>query len=87
MDVSVVVTVYDEETSIGELYRRIAESLEGREWEAIFVDDGSTDGTFVRLARAARRRPARARRALQAQLRPAPGDARWASPARAARRS
>jgi undecaprenyl-phosphate 4-deoxy-4-formamido-L-arabinose transferase len=50
MDVSVVVTVLNEEDSVGELYRRIAASLDGREWEAIFVDDGSTDGTFARLA-------------------------------------
>src|SRR6266700_1834177 len=49
MDVSVVVTVLNEEGSVGELYRRLAESLDGRDWEAIFVDDGSTDGTFPRL--------------------------------------
>jgi len=49
MDVSVVVTVLNEEDAVGELYRRIATVLEGRDWEAIFVDDGSTDDTYLRL--------------------------------------
>ena len=49
MDVSVVVTLLNEESSVDELHRRIAASLDGREWEAIYVDDGSTDGTFARL--------------------------------------
>jgi undecaprenyl-phosphate 4-deoxy-4-formamido-L-arabinose transferase len=49
MDVSIVVTVLNEERSVEELHRRIAASLDGRDWEAIFVDDGSTDGTFAAL--------------------------------------
>jgi undecaprenyl-phosphate 4-deoxy-4-formamido-L-arabinose transferase len=49
MDVSVVITVLNEAGSVDELYRRIAGSLDGREWEAIFIDDGSTDETFARL--------------------------------------
>src|SRR6185312_1318636 len=49
MDVSVVVTVLNEERAVDELYRRIAASLDGRDWEAIFVDDGSTDGTPAKL--------------------------------------
>jgi len=51
MDVSIVVTVLNEERSVEELHRRIAASLDGREWEAIFVDDGSTDGSFAALTR------------------------------------
>ncbi len=49
MDVSVVITLLDEEHSVDELHRRLAATLAGRDWEAIFVDDGSTDGTFERL--------------------------------------
>jgi undecaprenyl-phosphate 4-deoxy-4-formamido-L-arabinose transferase len=49
MDVSIVVTVLNEEGAVEELYRRVAASLNGSEWEAIFVDDGSTDGTYGRL--------------------------------------
>ncbi|MGN6798402.1 MAG: glycosyltransferase family 2 protein [Gaiellaceae bacterium] len=49
MDVSIVVTVLNEERSVDELYRRMAAALGDREWEAIFVDDGSTDGTFAAL--------------------------------------
>jgi undecaprenyl-phosphate 4-deoxy-4-formamido-L-arabinose transferase len=50
MDVSVVVTVLNEEGSLDELYRRLAASLDGQDWEAIFVDDGSTDASFARLS-------------------------------------
>src|SRR4051794_12041560 len=49
MDVSIVVTVLNEEGAVDELYRRVAETLDGRDWEAIFVDDGSTDGTHAKL--------------------------------------
>jgi glycosyltransferase involved in cell wall biosynthesis len=49
VDVSVVVTVLNEAGTVEELHRRLAASLDGAEWEAIFVDDGSTDPTFARL--------------------------------------
>jgi undecaprenyl-phosphate 4-deoxy-4-formamido-L-arabinose transferase len=48
---SVVVTVLNEAGSVDELYRRTAAALEGRRFELVFVDDGSTDGTFAALAR------------------------------------
>ena len=52
-DVSVVVTVFDEEGTVEELYRRTVAALDGlgRPWEIVFVDDGSRDGTFAHLER------------------------------------
>src|ERR671936_941 len=52
-DVSIVVTLYNEASSLEELYRRTVEALDSgpRTFELIFVDDGSTDGTFAALER------------------------------------
>jgi undecaprenyl-phosphate 4-deoxy-4-formamido-L-arabinose transferase len=50
-DVSVVVPIFEEEASVDELYRRTVDTLERADldFELIFVDDGSRDGTFARL--------------------------------------
>ena len=51
--ISVVVPVHNEERSVALLYDELRSALEplGTDWEAIFVDDGSTDGTFAALTR------------------------------------
>jgi len=50
-DVSVVIPIFNEARSLDELYRRTLAALEPgpRTYELIFVDDGSTDGTWRRL--------------------------------------
>lgn len=54
--ISVVVPVYEEEGSVGELSRRLVEVMDrtARSFEIIFVDDGSSDGT-LRILRDAHR--------------------------------
>jgi glycosyltransferase involved in cell wall biosynthesis len=51
MDLSIVVPLFNEEANIIPLYRSLHEalSISGEEYELIFVDDGSSDGTFGRL--------------------------------------
>jgi glycosyltransferase involved in cell wall biosynthesis len=51
---SVVVPVKDERTNIRPMVVRVAEALRDYPaWELVFVDDGSTDGTFEELTAAA----------------------------------
>jgi len=50
--ISVVIPVRDEEQSVAPLLEELAEVLDPLgDWEAVFVDDGSTDGTFAALTR------------------------------------
>ncbi|MGH2921427.1 MAG: glycosyltransferase family 2 protein [Gaiellaceae bacterium] len=51
--ISVVVPVHEEERSVALLYEELQAALDplGEPWEAVFVDDGSTDGTFAALTR------------------------------------
>jgi glycosyltransferase involved in cell wall biosynthesis len=56
---SVVVPVRNEERSVELLYDEVRAALDplAGEWEAVFVDDGSTDGSFAALTRLHARAP------------------------------
>lgn len=49
VDLSVVIPLYNEESNINELYRRLKETLDRQQisYEIVFVDDGSRDSTSV----------------------------------------
>jgi dolichol-phosphate mannosyltransferase len=51
-EISVVVPLLDEEHTLTALYDQLAGALDPlrRSWEVVFVDDGSTDGSFTVLA-------------------------------------
>jgi glycosyltransferase involved in cell wall biosynthesis len=51
--VSVVVPLLNEQATLSELYRELEAALAQQEldWEVVFVDDGSTDGSYQELAR------------------------------------
>ena len=51
VDISIIVPVYNEERNLTPLYSSITDIMAkfGKEYELIFVDDGSTDGTFKAL--------------------------------------
>jgi dolichol-phosphate mannosyltransferase len=45
IELSVIVPTYNERENINELIRRLQQVLKGRNWEVVFVDDDSPDGT------------------------------------------
>lgn len=51
LDLSLVIPLYDEEQSLRPLYARLSEILSDldQSYEIIFIDDGSTDGSFAVL--------------------------------------
>ncbi len=51
MTISVVIPLYNEEENVAELHRRVKSAMDGtgKEYEVIFVDDGSTDRTLPLL--------------------------------------
>ncbi|PYM15657.1 MAG: glycosyltransferase, partial [Verrucomicrobia bacterium] len=55
-DISIIVPVFDEQDNILPLAREVARALdnEPREFELVFVDDGSRDGTWEKIQEARR---------------------------------
>ena len=51
---SIVVPTFNERSNVGELVRRLEQTLSGIDWEVVFVDDDSTDGTTATLREASR---------------------------------
>lgn len=51
MDLSIVISLFNEEESLGELLSGITSTLQGSgmDYEVIMVDDGSTDGSWSRI--------------------------------------
>ncbi len=51
VEFSVVIGCYFEEQSVDEFHRRLSQTLQsmGRSYEILYVNDGSTDGTFEKL--------------------------------------
>ena len=49
--VSIVIPVFEEEESVGPLYKSVKEVMDGlkRPYEIVFIDDGSKDRTFAAL--------------------------------------
>ena len=65
MDLSVVIPVKDEAGNISPLVAEIAAALDGTlEYEIVYIDDGSTDGTAGEVFRLQARLPALAWRTL-----------------------
>jgi len=60
VEVSVVVPFYDEAANVEPFFRRLEPVMDGMgvDWEAVCVNDGSSDDTFARLAAQHQRRPA-----------------------------
>src|SRR5438094_968595 len=56
-DVSIVVTLLNEQSTVETLYERTIAAVDGRSFELVFVDDGSTDGTYDVVRRLHERDP------------------------------
>ena len=45
MKISIIIPVFNERDSINQLYAEIVSGINARDYEIIFIDDGSTDGS------------------------------------------
>lgn len=52
MDISIIIPAYNEKESIRALYQKIIKAMEplGKDFEIIFIDDGSMDGTYEEIS-------------------------------------
>jgi glycosyltransferase involved in cell wall biosynthesis len=50
VELSVVVPVFNEADNLDALYKELSDALYGLQYELLFVDDGSTDESYARLA-------------------------------------
>ncbi|MGX7823685.1 glycosyltransferase family 2 protein [Actinokineospora sp. 24-640] len=57
VEISVLVPVKDEEATLGELVTQLAAAVPDRDYEVIFVDDGSTDRSWAVMTELAARHP------------------------------
>ena len=49
MKISIVIAVFNEEANVRPLVEQLADAMQGQDYEIIYVDDGSTDGTLSEL--------------------------------------
>jgi dolichol-phosphate mannosyltransferase len=49
LDLSLVIPLYNEEDNVANLVEEACRVLEGRDFEIVLVDDGSTDATVARI--------------------------------------
>jgi glycosyltransferase involved in cell wall biosynthesis len=49
--VSIVVPLFNEQATLADLYAQVSDALDGSRWEIVYVDDGSTDGSYAELVR------------------------------------
>ena len=68
---SIVIPVFNEAESLATLHQELSEvaAAQGYDLDVVFVDDGSTDGSWKAIRRLAERRSARQRAAVSPQLR------------------
>jgi polyisoprenyl-phosphate glycosyltransferase len=57
-DISIVIPVYNSQSTLPVLYAEIEKAMSGHNWEVIFVDDGSRDESWLQLRKLKEQHPA-----------------------------